>query len=180
MMSRFRAKVASSFTIIKGAMIEETYAVFAAWDFDRSRRENLDRLRAENFIGASSATWLRDVAKVLNRRFDPGGRDRPLVVLAKHGVALDEWKPLLLWHMTRDEFLVRDFLETWLFGAYEAGAFRIRSEDVETYLGSIVARGATVEHAWSEETTKRVAAGLLKICADFGLLRGSVTKEFSS
>ena len=30
--------------------------------------------RDENFIGASTATWLRDVAKVLNRRFDPDGR----------------------------------------------------------------------------------------------------------
>jgi hypothetical protein len=112
-----RANVASSFTVVKGAMIEETYGVFAAWEFNRSRRENLDRLRAENFIGASSGTWLRDVAKVLNRRFDPDGRDRPLVVLAKHGITLDEWKPLLLWHMTRDEFLVRDFIETWLFAA---------------------------------------------------------------
>ena len=35
-------------------MIEETYAVFSVWDFDRSKRENLDRLRAENFIGAGS------------------------------------------------------------------------------------------------------------------------------
>ena len=42
-----RAHVASSFTLIKGAMIEETYAVFAAWDFARSKRENLDRLRRE-------------------------------------------------------------------------------------------------------------------------------------
>ena len=33
------------------------------------QRQNLDRLRDENFIGARSATWLRDVAKVLNRRF---------------------------------------------------------------------------------------------------------------
>ena len=69
-----RANVASSFTVVTGAMIDETYAVFAAWDFERSKRENLDRLREENFIGASSATWLRDVAKVLNRRFDPAGR----------------------------------------------------------------------------------------------------------
>ncbi|MBL8528756.1 MAG: DUF1819 family protein [Burkholderiales bacterium] len=180
MTSAARANVVSSFTVIKGAMIEETYAVFAGWDFDRSKRENLDRVRAENFIGAGSATWLRDVAKVLNRRFDPAGRDCPLVVLAKQGVSLDEWKPLLLWHMTRDEFLVRDFLETWLFSAYEAGTFRIRSEDVETYLGGIGKRGATVEHAWSEETTKRVAAGLLKIAVDFGLLRGSIAKEFAS
>lgn len=161
-------------------MIEETYAVFAAWDFARSKRDNLDRLRAENFIGASSSTWLRDVAKVLNRRFDPAGRDRPLVVLAQHGFPVDEWKPLLLWHMTRDEFLVRDFVQGWLFAAYDAGAFRIRAEDVEEYLAGIVSRGATTEHAWSAETTKRVAAGLLKIAVDFDLLKGSAIKEFAS
>ena len=175
-----RANVASSFTVVKGAMIDETYAVFAAWDFTRSKRENLDRLREENFIGASSATWLRDVAKVLNRRFDPDGRDRPLVVLAKHGFPVEEWKPLLLWHMTRDEFLVRNFIETWLFAAYDSGAFRVHTEDVEKYLGEINKRGGTTEHAWSEQTTKRVAAGLLKIAVDFGLLRGSMAKEFVS
>lgn len=180
MSSQQRADVASSFTVIKGALIEETYTVLSTWDFKYSKRDNLDRLRSENLIGAKSATWLRDVAKVLNRRFDPAGRDRPLVLLARHGLSVDEWKPLLLWHMTRDEFLVRDFLETWLFAAYEAGAFRVRNEDVEAYLGSIAQRGATTEHDWSRQTRKRVAAGLLKIAADFGLLRGSITKEFAS
>lgn len=180
MMVAARSKVASSFTVIKGAMVEETYAVFAAWDFERSKRENLERLRDENFVGATSVTWLRDVAKVLNRRFDPAGRDLPLVVLAKHGLPVDEWKPLLLWHLTRDEFLVRDFIETWLFGAYEAGAFRVRTEDVESYLRDIGKRGGKTEHAWTTQTTKRVAAGLLKMAVDFGLLRGSITKEFGS
>ncbi|WP_116807329.1 BrxA family protein [Steroidobacter cummioxidans] len=175
-----RANVASSFTIIKGAMIEETYAVFAAWDFERSKRDNLDRLREQNFIGASSSTWLRDVAKVLNRRFDPVGRDRSLVVLAKHGLPVEEWKPLLLWHITRDEFLVRDFLANWLFDAYDSGAFRVHADDVEKYLATIENRGGKTEHSWSEQTTRRVAAGLLKIAVDFGLLRGSVSKEFVS
>lgn len=175
-----RANVASSFTTVKGAMIEETYAVFAKWDFDRSKRENLDRLREGNFIGASSATWLRDVAKVLNRRFDPEGRDRALVLLAKSGCDLEEWKPLLLWHMTRDEFLVRDFLQNWLFPAYDSGAFRVRADEAQTYLEGIGKRGARTEHAWTQHTMKRVAAGLLKIAVDFGLLRGSVAKEFAS
>ncbi len=85
-----RADVASSFTAVKGAMIDETYAVFAAWDFARSKRDNLDRLRDENFIGANSTTWLRDVAKVLNRRFEPDGRDRALVLLAKSGCDVEE------------------------------------------------------------------------------------------
>jgi len=175
-----RANVVSSFTVVKGAMINETYAVFAAWDFARSKHENLVRLREENFIGASSATWLRDVAKVLNRRFEPEGRDRALVRLAQNGCDLEEWKPILLWHMTRDEFLVRDFLQNWLFPAYDAGAFRVRPEDLHTYLQDIGKRGAKTEHAWTETTRKRVAAGLLKIAVDFGLLRGTIMKEFVS
>jgi len=170
--------VVSSFTVVKGAMIPETYAVFAAWDFARSKRENLDRLRSENYIGASSTAWLRDVAKVLNRRFEPDGRDRSLVILAQRGLPLEEWKPLMLWHMTRDEFLVRDFLQSWLFEAYAAGRFRIQTEDIKGYLNSLGSRGGILEHGWSDTTTKRVAAGLLKLGVDFGLLRGSLAKEF--
>ena len=175
-----RASVASSFTLIKGAMIPETYAVFAAWDFERSKRENLSRLREENFIGASSDTWLRDVAWVINRRFEPRGRDRALILLAKRGCDLEVWRPLLLWHITRDEFLLRDFLLNWLFHAYVAGAFQIRPEELRDYLEGIDKRGGTTEHAWSEMTIRRVAAGLLKIAVDFRLLEGSVVKQFSS
>ena len=82
--------------------------------------------------------------------------------------------------MTRDEFLVRDFLQNWLFPAYESGAFRVRSQEVASYLADIGKHGGTTEHAWSEATTKRVAVGLLTIAADFGLLRGGAVKEFAS
>lgn len=175
-----RAQVASSFCATKGAMIDETFAVFAAWDFTRTKRENLDRLRQENFIGAKSTAWLRDICKIINRRFDPEGRDRALVLLAQRGCDLETWKPILLWHMTRDEFLVRDFMEHWLFPAYEVGTFRIRSGELHGYLRSLAQRGGTTEHDWGEKTMKRVAAGLLKMAVDFGLLRGRTVKEFAS
>jgi len=179
-MTASRADVVSSFTLIKGTMIEETYAVFAHWDFQRSKRENLDELREQNYIAATSATWLRDVAKVLNRRYDPNARDRAAAVLAKARWPLDEWRPILLWHMTRDEFLLRDFLKTWLFQGFEEGAYRVRPEDLVDYLGAVGKRGGVTEHEWSPQTTKRVAAGLLKAAADFGLLRGSGRKEFTT
>ena len=175
-----RSKVVSSFTLVKGAMIPETYTVFANWSFKETKRKNLDRLREENFIGAASETWLRDVAKVLNRRFDPAGRDRPLVLLAQAGCDLAIWRPLLLWHMTRDEFLLRDFLVGWLQPAYEAGTYRVTPQDLVPYLQEVRRRGGVTEHAWTESTLHRVAAGLLKISVDFGLLKGSAVKRFES
>jgi hypothetical protein len=175
-----RSHVVSSFTLIKGAMIEETFAVFAAWDFGSSKKENLDRLKRENFIGASSSTWLRDIAKVLNRRFDPCARDRSLVLLAKNGCSIEEWKPILLWHMTRDEFLLRDFLINWLFPTFISGAYRVRTEDLFEHLSSVGRRGGTTEHVWSETTLNRVATALLRMAVDFGLLRGTAVKEFAS
>lgn len=150
-MGASRANVASSFTIVKGAMIDETYAVFAAWDFERTKRENLTRLRDENFIGAATSTWLRDVSKVLSRRFDPQGRDRALVLLAKSGCDLEIWKPLLLWHMTRDEFLLRDFLVHCSLPT-RAARTACGQRSSTTTVRSITKRGGTTEHEWSETT----------------------------
>jgi hypothetical protein len=75
-MRKSRSRVVSSFTIIKGAFIEKTYTIFQTWDFSLSCPENLQRVKETNVIGATSQNWLRDVAKVLNRRFDTAGRDR--------------------------------------------------------------------------------------------------------
>lgn len=176
-----RSQVVSSFTIIKGALIEETYTTFANWDFALSKSENLRLMQAENTIGARSQAWLRDVRKVLNRRFDPEGRDRPLVQLARENCDRTVWAPLLLWHMTRDEFLVRDFLTRWLYPQFAAGAYRLRVEDVLPYLRSLSGRSGLVKSGdWSQQTTDRVASGLLRIAADFGLLTGTVVKEFTS
>src|SRR5262249_45771614 len=147
--------------------------------FRVDKKANLDDLRDQNYIGASSVTWLRDVAKVLNRRLDPEGRDRPLAVLAQGGLPLAEWKPVLLGHITPDEFLLRDFLINCLFDAYERGIYRVAPEDVAEYLSTVGHRGGEREHPWTDQTTNRVATGLLKMAADFGLLTGVTVKEFA-
>ena len=83
MNSSARSHVASSFTLIKGAMIDETYAVFAAWDFALPSAKTL--IASVEKISSARARPLgfAMLHKVLNRRFDPNGRDRALVVLAK-------------------------------------------------------------------------------------------------
>ena len=175
-----RSDVVSSFTIIKGALIEETYAAFSSWNLEVSQQDNIEHIRDTNLIGASSENWLRDVSKVINRRFDADKRDRPLVQLAQRGCPLRHWKPLLLWHMTRDEFLVRDFLVNWLYDQYREGAFRVRSDDVIPYLKRLPDRDVEVDNSWSDSTLKRVASGLLGIAADFGIVKGKQVREFAS
>jgi hypothetical protein len=179
MAAEARASVVSSFTIIKGSMIEETYVVFRNWDFDQTREQNLAAMKETNSIGATSANWLRDVYKVLHRRFEPNGRDRALVELAKHGSSYDVFKPVLLWHMTRDEFLVRDFLSNWLFPLYQEGALRVRVEELLPYLEGLHTKGLT-EAPWKKTTMSRVASGLLRMAVDFGLMSGTLAREFSS
>ena len=180
-MAASRASVVSSFTIVKGSLIDETYTVFRGWDFDKSHTENLRRVREGNTIGATSINWARDITKVIHRRFDPTFRDRPLVDLAIAGCARDIWKPLLLFHMTRDEFLVRDFLVHWLYPQLVQGAHRLHTDDVAIYLASLSQKkGVEWSGKWTESTTSRVASGLLRMATDFGLLTGTMHKELAS
>ena len=175
-----RSNEVSSFTIIKGSLIDETLAAFAQWDMDAPVGENLARMKEENWIGAASANWLRDVVFVLSRRFQPADRDRPLVELARAGCGPAIWRPLLLWHMTRDEFLVRDFLGNWLFEQYADGAYEIQVCQVAPYLKSLPAEARTGKSSWSEQTVSRVASGLLRMAVDFGLMVGTNPRRFAS
>ncbi len=178
-MSASRANVVSSFTVIKGTLIEPTYQAFQHWDLAQTKKANLDRLKATDPLGMGNANWWRDLAKVINRRFAPSGRDRALVELAMAGCPLHTWKPLLLWHLTRDEFLVRDFLVNWLFPLHAEGTWRVRTDDLHPYLAGLHHRDELeMKDAWSRNTTERVASGLLRLAADFDLMTGTLAREF--
>lgn len=180
MTKRSRANVASSFTIIKGSLIEESASYLAAWNDERTKSENLDAWKLDNPFGARTLTWLRDVAFVMSRRFDPGGRDRALVTLAKRQTPTEVFNPILLWHITRDEFLLRDFLVEWLFPTWNAGTYQVAYPDLYDHLWTVEKRGAKTEGAWAERTLREVAQRLLQIATEFGLLAGKQKKTFAS
>ena len=174
-----RANVVSSFTVIKGTQLEPTYEAFQRWDLDADKATNIAAIKAGQLVGAGSANWLRDLAFTISRRFDTDGRDRILVEIARAGCPLETWKPLVLWHMTRDEFLVRDFLVNWLYVQHREGAWRLRGTDVEPYLGALHLRDdIEIKEKWSARTTHDTATSLLRIAADFDLMRGAQAREF--
>lgn len=170
----------SSFLAIKGALIEETYRAFRDWDLDVMPTVNLDRIRATNSIGAGSAGWLENILSVLKRRYDIAGPDRPLVQLAQVGWHLDEWRPVLLWHMCRADELLYDFLSGWLAKQRDEGIVLIHSDAVRDYLRRLIrARLGSVD-AWKATTLTRVANGLLKTTVDFQLMHGRTVREFAA
>ncbi len=127
----------SSFLAIKGAFIEETYRAFRDWNLDESSRENLDRILESNSIGASSAGWLRNIVRVLKQRYDVSGPDRSLVLLVQQGWHIDEWRPVLLWHIARTDELLRGFITEWLFPKKEDGIVMIGTEAVREDLAAL-------------------------------------------
>lgn len=171
----------SSFSIIKGSLIEETYAAFQSWDLSQSKSENLRHIREQNRVGAKSSSWLQDITRCIGCRFEPEGKDRSLVILAQKGCEREVWKPILLWHRAQNEFLVRDFLTEWLYQRYREGPYRLRTEDVVLYIKGLSKRkDIQPPPSWTESTIARVSSGLLRMAVDFGLMAGKVTREFIS
>lgn len=179
MTTRNRAQVASSYTIVKGAMLQETYTACMLWDSTVEKRANLACIRQNPAMPVKSSNWLKDICCALGRRFDFSGPDQVLVFLAQKGHSFEEWKMIVFWHMTRDEFLVRDFCTNWLYQQHRDGALRLKTEDVFPYLKALGLSGRYTE-TWTKQTMARVAVGLLRIATDFGLLRGSIVREFTS
>ena len=167
----------SSTSICRGGLVEETYHAVRAWDIDATKEENLHLLRDSGTISARTESWRRDIISAISRRFDPAGRDRNLTVLAACGCSYEVWRPILLWHVTRNEFLVRDFLIRWLYPQYVEGAHRISADDLIPYLVQRRIQNK-LRKPWQPPTLRRVANGLLKTASDFELLRGTVTREF--
>jgi hypothetical protein len=162
----------------KGPLIEETYGAFRHWSMAGTFQENLSRLERENPFGAKSERWLLEVTRTIYRRFR-GVHIRPLVLLAQAGCPLDVWKPCLLWHLGRRDLLYYLFSSDWLYPAYRAGAYALRTKDLVEFVQRItpgrMSRGAII----SEYGATRLARDLLMASALFGLIEGNVSRKFS-
>jgi hypothetical protein len=84
-----------------------------------------------------------------------------------------------LWHLTLDEFLLRDFLLNWLYPAFSRGVEVVRTEDLQSFVLEVEKRGGKIKRPWTKTTLRRAASSLLKFATDFGLLTEGVVKRFT-
>lgn len=161
----------------KGVLIEETYRIFSCWDLSSPMRQNLNRFREENPIGASNAAWLKEVVATLSNRFSGGDDLSPLVVLAKGGFPIDSWKFCLLWHLHSTDGIFSDFLRDYLSIHIESGTIVFSTDDVIPFVQSLQDQGL-FGGTLSDYGIRRMARDLLRAAAEFSLLEGQPRREF--
>lgn len=168
----------SSFLATKGLFPEQIYRAFQRWDLAASLEENVRVMRAANTVGGPSLGWLKDFGKIILRRFGPEGPPIALVELAQSNCDLSVWRPLLLWHCSETDALLRSFLAGWLYDQSRRGVVRVSREAVEQFLRAY--QSANEEEPWSESNVEQSSSGLLRTASAFGLVTAGRTKTLAS
>jgi hypothetical protein len=166
--------------IRKGALIQETYAVMQIWDYALSVRANLDRIKHDNLIGAANESWLHEVTTTLSSRFTDHMDLAALSHLAKGGFPIERWAPCLLSYIGQVDELYYSFATEWLYQEFRAGTYLVRTADVKPFVHQLTHGRIASGGDLSDYGLTRAARDLLRMAADFGLLSGSVKKEFNA
>lgn len=162
----------------KGAFIEETYRVFSHWDESMGLRENLDRIRATNPLGAPNQAWLKEITATLATRFSHGDPVAPLVALAKSAYPMERWRYFLLWHFAGTDGLFARFCSDFLMEESRRGIVVFTTESVAPFMRRLHTEGI-LETDLSEYGITRGSRDLLRMAADFGLVSGNPNRRFT-
>ena len=177
---RLRSSAPYTSKIIKAsALLDDTKTLLSHWDTNASVPDNLGRIRRENVFAKASRSRVEDILAVFRQRYlVETDVINALVVLVKKRVPAAGLDRVLYFHAARADTLLHDAVTEILMPMQAQGVVDIDPVAIQRTLGKWVAKGLTTT-AWSENTTVRVAQGLLSTLRDFGVLQGSVNKRIA-
>lgn len=174
-----RVKAAWSQRLLrKGVLVRETYQLFADWDFDLDTDANLARGLAGR---QATQGWDTEVVATVRRRVRDFDQMKSLIILAKRGLPLSDWRDCLrLWvGATEDPF--HTFATGWLFAERSRGRTEIRSEELTPVVDEAAAKRSGKAKPISDYSRIRAARDLLKTAGDLGMVEGAgPTRAFST
>lgn len=148
------------------------------WDLGQDATWNLTRISEQNLLAKPSRARADDVLlRVLRPRLvEPG----PQVIAALKQLLPSPrgFTDSYYFEATRDDALLAAFAEGPLFEWWERGRVAVDVESVSAWLADLADQGRTPP--WTETVRTKVARGLLAALRDFGILSGTVRKEFVS
>lgn len=170
-------RIKSQRLLRKGALVQETYALFANWDDHETFDQNCDRVFASRF---ATLGWQREVHVTLRSRFRETARRLPLLILARNHLPLDEWTQCLHLTMALIDQVYWNFVCRWLFPEYISGRYRVRSGNVGEFVRAEWADGTGKTAPMSDYGITRTARDLVRMAHELGSLRGAgPSKDFS-
>ncbi len=126
----------------KGPLVEETYRLFSSWGDNKTVSENLDLA----FLGRfPTIAWEREVRATTSARLKNIDALRSLIVLARNGMKLDDWRDCWRHWIGATEEPFGGFVRDWLFPQMRSGRHQLRAQDVREY----------AIKAWSLHSPKR-------------------------
>jgi hypothetical protein len=170
---------ASTRLLRKGIMLKETYQTMTLWDGSKSIHDNLETVSRSNPIGAANTAWLREVTVTLSSRFRSREVVQPLVLLAKAGLPIQQWRWFLLWLTQLTDMIFSRFVLDWLFPHFEKGVCNLRAEQAAPFFRELICELAGEPKELSEYGVIRGGRDLLRMAADFGLVEGRSSKNFA-
>ena len=153
----------------KGVFVQETYQLFADWDFALSSEANLGRGLAGR---QATQGWDTEVVATVRRRIRDFERVRSLIVLAARGLPVADWRDCLRLWIGATEEPFHTFAAGWLFDEQVRGRPAVRSEDVLSVVDCAAARRPGDPEPLSDHSRTRAGRDLLKTASDLGMLEG--------
>ena len=164
--------------IRKGALVEVTYNLFRNWKDEMSFDQNFNHSLHGSF---RSEAWRKEVHSTLRRRFRDFRAASSLIVLARGGYDISDWRYCLHFWIATHETLYKLFLATWLYPEYQSGRLSLRAEDALPHVLAVWKSNNPGSAPLSEYGAIRTARDLVRMARDFGLLEGEgPAKTFSS
>jgi hypothetical protein len=170
------APVFSQRYLRKGPLVEETYRLFSGWRDGASVAENLDALHGQ----FPTVAWEREVRATTSRRLKNFNALRPLIVLARNGIKLDDWRDCWRLWIGSTEEPFGGFVRDWLFPQFASGRYQVRAEDVREYATKAWAAHSP-KRPLSEYGVVRAARDLVHTASQLGLLSGNgASRKFAA
>ena len=152
----------------KGPLVEETYRLFSGWNDGASVEANLDGGLRGQF---STISWSKEVRLTTSARLRHLDVLRPLIVLARNGMKLDDWRDCWRLWIGATEEPFGSFVRDWLFAQMQSGRHQLRAEDARVFAVDAWRRHSP-KRPLSEHGVVRAARDLVHTAAQLGLLAG--------
>jgi hypothetical protein len=162
-----------------GALIADSRRLLAGWDDALDLDDNCQRAIEENLLGKGSRKQAREVVSNIRWRYlEDADRRDGLVRLVRAPGHGDTFTRVLYYLAATGDPVLYDSVTEFVAARFASGFSEVSQAGMMEQLGEWVGEGRS-HVVWNEETTERVAQGVLSTLRDFEVLEGSKRRRIT-